>query len=70
MSVVGHPTVTKRAYEQYDDLLAEAKRFAEATVFNGLGRNHELTDAQLSKLKAQIERDFLVALRAKGAAHD
>ena len=61
MSIVGHPKVTERAYEQRNRI-AQATRFAESTVENGLGRDHELTQAQLLRLKAQVERDFLVAL--------
>lgn len=35
--VVGHLTVTKRAYEQDPDMVRRAVEFATATVHNGLG---------------------------------
>jgi len=64
MPAVGHEKVTKRAYEQDNEKVLRAVRFAEATVHNGLGREGlaVLTDKQISKLKTQIERDFLVSL--------
>ena len=58
---VGHPEVTKRAYAQDVEKIARARDFAEATVHNGLGR-YDLSGKQLLRLKAQIERDFLVSL--------
>ena len=66
-TIVGHPTVTERAYER-TDLLGEAVRFAEATTHNGLGLNHLLSRKELLRLKAQIERDFLVAIAGREAA--
>lgn len=61
---IGHPEVTKRAYAQPVEKIARARDFAEAVVHNGLGREglRDLSDTQLLKLKAQIERDFLVSL--------
>jgi hypothetical protein len=61
VSIIGHVDVTIRAYAQDKDTLEEAARFAEAAVHNGLGRDHPLTRAQELRLKAQIERDFLVS---------
>ena len=62
--IFGHEKVTERAYAQDRDTVDRAVRFAEAAVWNGLGRDGvaALTDGQVSKLKAQIERDFLVSL--------
>lgn len=60
--MIGHPEVTKRAYAQDRELVYRAARFAEATVSNGLGPYHDLDNKQLNRLKAQIERDYLVSL--------
>jgi len=62
--IVGHEKVTKRAYEQSRDAVLRAVLFAEAVVHNGLGRAGlaALSNAQILKLKAQIERDYLVSL--------
>jgi hypothetical protein len=62
--VVGHPKVTKRAYEQDPDTLCRAVEFATATVHNGLGPAglRDLSDKQITKLTAQIERDYLASL--------
>jgi hypothetical protein len=62
--IVGHPTVTKRAYEQSVEKIARARDFAEAVVHNGLRPDGDrcLSRKQLLRLKAQIERDFLVSL--------
>jgi hypothetical protein len=63
MSIVGHPKVTKRAYEQPHHLRERATRFAEACVYNGLrDEASALSISCLSRLKYQIERDFLVEL--------
>ena len=58
--IVGHPKLTKLAYEQPPKVLQEAVRFAEAAVHNGLGKDNPLSHAQETRLKAQIERDYLV----------
>lgn len=60
--VAGHHKVTERAYAQSRDRRDEAARFAEAAVHNGLGHRHGLDRGAIMKLKAQIERDYLVAL--------
>lgn len=59
--VVGIKSVTERAYQQPRPIREEAVRFAEATVLNGLGPNHALDRKTLARLKAQLERDYLVA---------
>lgn len=62
MPPVGMPAVTERAYSQSASRLEEAARFAEAAVLNGLGQDHPLAPAAVLRLKAQIERDYLVSL--------
>lgn len=61
MGVVGHPDVTARAYAQDPETIKAAVRFAEACVENGLHR-YALAPADALRLKAQIERDYLVSL--------
>ena len=62
MSLVGHPKVTATAYAQDHEARRRANQFAEAAVHNGLGRDAAmLPSGTLLRLKAQIERDFLVA---------
>lgn len=67
MPAIGHPKVTKRAYKQGPDKVRRAVEFAAATVHNGLGLDGTaaLTDAQITKLKAQVERDYLVSMLDK-----
>ncbi len=60
--IVGMPAITSLAYRQSKDRLREAEQFATATVFNGLGRDHGMSDSQIGRLRAQIERDYLVAI--------
>jgi hypothetical protein len=61
--IIGHPKVTERAYRSStSDEREEAVRFAEATVHNGLDPSDDISSKQLLRLKAQIERDFLVHL--------
>ncbi len=59
--VVGHPRVTERAYTQPMDVLAEARDFAEAICLNHRKALDKLNIGELTALKAQIERDYLVA---------
>lgn len=63
-SIVGHPTVTQRAYAQPPEVKERAVRFAEAAVRNGLGLDgmQMLSAKKLGDLTRQIERDFLVHL--------
>lgn len=62
MAIVGHPKVTERAYAQGREAKVRATQFAEAAVHNGLGREAALLPRNtVLRLKAQIERDFLVA---------
>ena len=60
-------TVTERAYAQDRDTREEAVQFAECAVHNGLGKAAEekLTRGEVLKLKAQIERDYLLAVLAR-----
>lgn len=62
--VVGHAAVTKRAYEQDHDTVRRAVEFAIGTVHNGLGPDglRDLSNKQITKLTAQIERDYLASL--------
>ncbi len=63
MSIVGHPKVTKRAYEQDHDARRAAAQFALAAVHNGLGENSKyLPEKAVTKLIAQVERDYLVSI--------
>lgn len=64
MPAIGHPKVTKRAYEQDAEKVRRAVEFAHATVHNGLGTDgvKALSDVQITKLTAQIERDYLVSM--------
>lgn len=63
MAVVGHAKVTATAYAQDRETKERAVMFAESAVRNGLGLEADiLSDASILKLKAQIERDFLVAI--------
>lgn len=70
MATIGHPTVTKRAYEQEADIVLRATRFAEAVIANGCPEiEAHLSTKQVLKLKAQIERDYLVSLQAWCEGH-
>lgn len=62
--VVGNPKITELAYKQ-SHLLERAAKFAYSTVTNGLGPKHSLTSAELLRLQAQVERDYLVSLMHK-----
>ena len=61
--IVGHPKVTKRAYEQDSDARREAAQFALAAIHNGLGENSKYLPAKaVTQLIAQVERDYLVSI--------
>lgn len=63
MSIVGHPKVTERAYEQDRDTKELAVRFATAAVWNGLGKDSALLPQKaIDRLILQIERDYLASL--------
>lgn len=62
--IVGHPKITKQAYDESDkDALREAARFAEAAIENALTQilGHQLTHHEIAAIKAQVERDYLVS---------
>jgi hypothetical protein len=62
--IVGHPKLTKQAYDESSkDVRASAARFSEATIENALQQfKHELTHHQITAIKAQVERDYLVSI--------
>lgn len=61
--MIGDAKVTARAYAQSMERRAAAMQFATATVENGLGEaRYQLRQDDVRRLRAQVERDFLVAL--------
>lgn len=65
--IIGHPTVTERAYAQDRGKREEASRFAFCVVHNGLGEAiRKLDESDIFRLRAQIERDYLASMLSKG----
>lgn len=61
--MIGNPTITKEAYENTSlELKLKAITIAECSVWNGLlgSAKEKLSDTEILKLKAQIERDLIV----------
>lgn len=59
--IFGHPAATARAYAQDRETVQRASACATAIVENALPPGR-LTAAEIGRLAAQIERDFLVFL--------